>query len=235
MKRCPDCLQYKPLSEFPRNRRTKSGYATYCKPCHNARGTETRTRLYGSSRHYHLKRRYGIGALKVDELVREQDGMCPICDKPGPEHVDHDHVTGRVRGVLCFNCNGGLGQFGDNPERLYRAALPRRRFGATPRRHQAADRICSRAGARVAGECGVGCAYGVSRVAGWWCAAGAGGGGVRPSARSGHGGGASAAVGRGAPSHGRRATRAQAAASSVVLATVSPRSLTQHPCRLARR
>jgi hypothetical protein len=123
MKRCPDCLQYKPLDEFPRNRRTKSGYATYCKPCHNARGTETRTRLYGSSRHYHLKRRYGIGAVDVEELIRQQGGVCPICDKPGPEHVDHDHVTGRIRGILCFNCNGGLGQFGDDSQRLYRAAL----------------------------------------------------------------------------------------------------------------
>ena len=123
MKRCPDCGKYKPLSDFPRNRRTKSGYATYCKPCHNARGDESRRRLHGSSRHYHLKRRYGIGAREVEDLVREQGGVCPICDRSDPDHVDHDHATGRVRGVLCFNCNGGLGQFGDDPERLYRAAF----------------------------------------------------------------------------------------------------------------
>jgi hypothetical protein len=123
MKRCPDCEQYKPLSEFPRNRRTKNGFATYCKPCHNARGNESRKRLYGSSRHYHLKRRYGIGAPEVENLIREQGDVCPVCDRPDPEHVDHDHATGRVRGILCFNCNGGLGQFGDDAQRLYRAAF----------------------------------------------------------------------------------------------------------------
>jgi hypothetical protein len=123
MKRCPDCGKYKPLEAFPRNKRLRDGRHAYSKPCHNARGKETKQRLYGGSRHYHLKRRYGIGAAEFNELVREQDGVCPICSKVGPEQVDHDHLTGRIRGVLCFNCNGGLGQFGDNSERLHRAAF----------------------------------------------------------------------------------------------------------------
>lgn len=132
MKRCPDCGQTKPLDEFPRNKRMADGRHTYCKPCHNARGRETQERLYGSSRHYHLRRRYGIGAAEFDELVREQGGVCPICSKPSPEHVDHDHITGCVRGVLCFNCNGGLGQFGDDTERLARAQLYLDLSGLTP-------------------------------------------------------------------------------------------------------
>jgi hypothetical protein len=123
MKRCPDCGKYKPLEEFPRNKRMRVGRHAYCKPCHNARGRESKNRLYGGSRHDHLKRRYGIGALDVEELIRQQGGVCPICDKPGPEHVDHDHATGRIRGILYFNCNGGLGQFGDDPQRLSRAAF----------------------------------------------------------------------------------------------------------------
>jgi len=121
MKRCPDCGEWKPAGEFPRNRRTKDGRHPYCKPCHNARGRETRERLYGGSRHYHLVRRYGIGAAAVDELIRRQAGVCPICGKPDPEHVDHDHATNRVRGVLCFNCNGGLGQFRDDVQALRNA------------------------------------------------------------------------------------------------------------------
>lgn len=54
-------------------------------------------------------------------LLELQDGLCAICGVPNPEHVDHDHRTGAVRGILCFNCNGGLGQFRDNIAHLERA------------------------------------------------------------------------------------------------------------------
>jgi hypothetical protein len=118
MKRCADCGETKPPEEFPRNKRSRDGRHAYCKPCHNARCRETRERLYGGSRHYHLTRRYGIGAAEVDALIAAQDGKCAICGVGVPEHVDHDHVTGRIRGMLCFSCNGGLGQFGDSVERL---------------------------------------------------------------------------------------------------------------------
>ncbi len=122
MKRCPDCGEVKELEEFPRNRNSPDGRHSYCKPCHNARGKESKQRLYGGSRHYHLRRRYGIGAADFDELVRQQEGRCLICGRPDPEQVDHDHETGEVRGILCFNCNGGLGQFRDDPRALDRAA-----------------------------------------------------------------------------------------------------------------
>ncbi|WP_324605595.1 endonuclease VII domain-containing protein [Streptomyces niger] len=56
-----------------------------------------------------------------DALIKEQFGICPICLVPVPVHVDHDHKTGKVRGVLCFNCNSGLGKFQDDPDVLRRA------------------------------------------------------------------------------------------------------------------
>jgi len=80
--------------------------------------------VHGGSRHCHLKRRYGIGADEAVALLDSQLGKCAICDCSLSEktaHVDHDHTTGAVRGVLCFNCNGGLGQFKDDPWRLLRA------------------------------------------------------------------------------------------------------------------
>lgn len=58
-------------------------------------------------------------------MIEQQGGRCPIC---GGEvtvfdsHVDHCHATGKVRGVLCRQCNIGLGHFHDDPAALRRAA-----------------------------------------------------------------------------------------------------------------
>jgi len=129
-KRCPDCQEIKPPEDFPRNKNYRDGRHPYCKPCHNARGKESKQRLYGGSRHYHLTRRYGIGAAEVDAMIERQGGLCAICRERKPEHVDHDHLSGRVRGILCFGCNGGLGQFQDNTEWMARAIEYVKRDGA---------------------------------------------------------------------------------------------------------
>ena len=118
--RCPDCGQDKDPGDFPRNRSTKSGRGTYCKLCHNLRTRETVHRLYGNSRHYHLTQKYGIGAAEVEAMITAQGGICPICRKRPAVHVDHDHATKKVRGILCELCNGGLGQFKDSPQLIRR-------------------------------------------------------------------------------------------------------------------
>lgn len=118
---CPDCEIIKPLSEFPRNRSGRAGYGAYCKSCHDARGRATVAKL-GGSREYHLNHRYGIGEAELRDLLAAQGGVCAICGAGKPEHVDHDHRTGYVRGILCFNCNAGLGKFRNNVDHLTRAA-----------------------------------------------------------------------------------------------------------------
>ncbi|WP_345346738.1 endonuclease VII domain-containing protein [Actinoallomurus liliacearum] len=73
------------------------------------------------NRHYHLTERYGIGADEAECLVQRQGGVCPICRAAAPAHVDHDHVTGAVRGILCADCNTGMGQLRDDPWVVRRA------------------------------------------------------------------------------------------------------------------
>jgi hypothetical protein len=120
---CPDCDSFRHVTEFARNASREDGRSSYCREHQAARIDESRVRLHGSSRHYHLMHRYGVSAAEIEEQVERQAGLCVIClkvlgDKP---HVDHDHATGEVRGVLCFNCNGGLGQFRDDAGLLARA------------------------------------------------------------------------------------------------------------------
>jgi hypothetical protein len=55
-------------------------------------------------------------------MLAEQNGLCAVCHAATAVHVDHDHETGAVRSLLCFNCNGGLGQFRDDPVVLRAAA-----------------------------------------------------------------------------------------------------------------
>ena len=96
------------------------------------RDEERRARFVGSGgkkrsdRKGHLRRKFGLSVAAYEAMFERQDGRCAICRSPGNDsislHVDHDHVTGRVRGLLCFRCNGGLGQFREEPELLRRAA-----------------------------------------------------------------------------------------------------------------
>lgn len=60
-------------------------------------------------------------------MFAEQGGLCKICREAPAAHVDHDHVTNRVRGLLCFNCNGALGQFRDRTDLMLRAVAYLRR------------------------------------------------------------------------------------------------------------
>lgn len=121
MKWCRDCGEVRPLDGFPIATGKANGYASYCKPCFQARVVASRIKVHGDRREYHLRHRYGIGVADVERMLADQDNKCLICDKPDPEHVDHDHGTGRVRGILCFNCNQGLGNFRDDLRSLGRA------------------------------------------------------------------------------------------------------------------
>ena len=63
-----------------------------------------------------------IPVAEYERLLAQQDSKCGICSRElAPPHIDHDHKTGKLRGLLCFNCNVGLGHFQDSPELLAKA------------------------------------------------------------------------------------------------------------------
>ncbi|MBT2399026.1 endonuclease VII domain-containing protein [Streptomyces sp. ISL-100] len=109
-KHCRQCGQVKPHSEWHRNSTASDGLSTRCKACRAIQG-----------RAGHLKRQYGLTEAERDEMISAQMGICSICLAAPAVHVDHCHETGRVRGVLCFNCNSAIGKLGDDPDTLRRA------------------------------------------------------------------------------------------------------------------
>lgn len=74
----------------------------------------------------YLKRTFGITLDEYDALLAAQGGGCAICNRPPNEtislHVDHDHTTGRTRGILCVRCNNALGLLQEDA-RLFAAAV----------------------------------------------------------------------------------------------------------------
>jgi len=89
-----------------------------------------RKKLYRkSSRETHMISRYGIDFPTFRKLKEEQGNRCKLCERPFPEGdfvgkqvaIDHCHVTGVVRGILCIGCNTALGRLGDNEAGLLKA------------------------------------------------------------------------------------------------------------------
>ncbi len=136
-KTCPRCKQILPRTVFQRRKGgKKDGLSfSYCPPCHKEYARE-RSRKYWvthpekrpeqklANRKVKLKR-FGLTIAEFEEMVQLQQRRCAICnDLPNRENldIDHDHKTGKVRGLLCSACNRAIGYMGDNPERLIKAA-----------------------------------------------------------------------------------------------------------------
>lgn len=137
-KTCKYCLENKPLEQFHKHARTKDGRQGHCKECHYDKTKKWRTE--NKERHEHLQRsrtlaKYGITTDDYDFMLEEQNGCCAICGLHHTQHgkaliVDHNHKTGKVRGLLCRNCNVGIGALGDSFTNLINAASYLRERGS---------------------------------------------------------------------------------------------------------
>jgi len=128
-KRCPACELTLPAHDFHKANRQAGGLAGYCKQCSSEKRNlwyrANRDKQAAHSRRGKLKYKYGITEDEYDALLRTQGGGCAICGDMRTDrrlHIDHDHDSGRVRGVLCRACNVSLGQMREKPALLRRAA-----------------------------------------------------------------------------------------------------------------
>lgn len=148
---CTGCNTTKPITEFCKDKYDITGYTYRCKECRrkqsykwahenpdkvkeaNLKNRQKRKEFYSSpdgiisSRKTHLKRKYGISLDEYNVQLEKQEFKCALCggnethDKHKVLAVDHCHKTGKIRGLLCFKCNSGLGSFNDDINLLIKA------------------------------------------------------------------------------------------------------------------
>lgn len=128
MKLCKDCKKTLPAAYFYLRGDTGKPYGS-CKKCRSQKGKNWRLQNpeVEAERHrvWLLKTRYNITISEYEKILSDQGGVCAIChEAPAGKtlHVDHDHGSGRIRGLLCYRCNVGIGYMKDYSDRLKRAA-----------------------------------------------------------------------------------------------------------------
>jgi hypothetical protein len=136
MKQCTVCKETKELDQFYNVKSTKDGKGYRCKECDNkARqkwSANNPERSHLSQRQRNLKHRFGVDLEWYENQFKKQNYSCAICETKTNKtvgdrqfwnfSVDHCHDSGKIRGILCNNCNRALGLFQDNPELLKKAA-----------------------------------------------------------------------------------------------------------------
>lgn len=142
IKVCTKCKETKYVSLFFKSAQNKSGYGSWCKECKcssnknynrlNKEKVNARTKAYAQARpemirKMRLKHTYGMTIDQYDCLRKLQNYSCALCGSHESKnlkaklYVDHDHVTSKVRGLLCHLCNSALGKFKDSIDVLEKA------------------------------------------------------------------------------------------------------------------
>jgi hypothetical protein len=131
LKQCSKCGEHKTEAEFQRRADTGK-LRNDCRMCRSKENLlryqtnqSTKEAHSRASLKSYLKQRYGMTVEQYQKMFDEQGGKCAICQRPETVakrlSVDHCHTTGKVRSLLCHNCNAGIGHFKENPEVLSEA------------------------------------------------------------------------------------------------------------------
>lgn len=121
---CSRCDSIKRHSAFSIAQDKRTHLVSHCRMCQSV----AYSRLTGSARRKRVLSKYGLTLEQWAVLHDQQGGCCAICGQAPANgrwhilHIDHDHRTGRIRGLLCHNCNLGIGNFQDNADMLECAA-----------------------------------------------------------------------------------------------------------------
>lgn len=121
---CSKCNVEKPISEFYRDKQKSYGHRPDCKSCNIQKCKEWVSKNKDKRKYNLIKYETGLTKEQFNELFVFQEGVCGICGGEIGERrlcVDHDHNSMLIRGLLCAQCNTGLGFFKDSKEFLSRA------------------------------------------------------------------------------------------------------------------
>lgn len=129
---CAKCKSVFTPSDSALRIKAGRGYS-YCGSCRTilrkADWLNSKSKIKNINRNSFLKSQYGISVEDYDRLLKDQKGSCAICGLKQASRknvhftVDHCHITGKIRGLLCFKCNSGLGYFNDNREIVFKAYI----------------------------------------------------------------------------------------------------------------
>lgn len=133
LRKCPHCgieaTNELELELFRKHKQSKYGRDTICKECHKKSENERYHRLYSgtksqkeSSRRSRAKNVYGTTLENYDKIMNNAT-HCECCGSTNKLCYDHDHDTMQFRGILCWDCNSGIGKLGDSVEGVRQALV----------------------------------------------------------------------------------------------------------------
>ena len=127
---CKACTNARRLKRYRRNREREIARVRAWQKANPERvkawRQKNRARVLRKLREIHLRNKFGLTVQEYAGILQAQSGVCALCECPPTPgislHVDHNHGTGEIRGLLCVRCNNALGLFREDPDLLRRAA-----------------------------------------------------------------------------------------------------------------